>query len=1156
MENTTPTQVEKAIQVMYGSSPTSPTSVSPQAQNAAIQWLSVFNESSISWYIYPQLLRSTYSSVRFYAANGLYSKIRSNWHILDQEQRNHIEDELWATLDTITETDKPVLSRIVLALSTVSLLSAKEGHVDNFIQRIITTVQELLEQEEDDHNPIPSSTSHSSSTSSHIASSSVRISAKLTRNIMLQLCISLLKELEILYKDLQKSLTDETRNAAKISIINATPTVLDLCGALLSDNLSPFGVSKAAETASTVDDPNNISGKPAIILQGTETALACAAGWVYYLEINRTDNEQTNAIPRIVYIAQHHMPILQSSVEALTTVPHGVIANSAVEFLQIAFQPSEIASSLQYDNDGDEAGDSLVGGFKLPIAPTEESDEVLTELIKTLVSSAPYLQNCIEACRWSVAGAYGRLLASLAENEAAWITGRGASLPLPDDISVSHFPYVGAAVDPDSDGSTIGGEPIGLGVLVGDLALQCAAIPDLRSAEGVLQGFQYIAYLDMESRHPFFQHILYRQLAIIIVSQCIDARSTFPSPADDEIPNLDDNEELQRYRWEYPENWKEYRRSYSTDALSDCVNALGSDILPLLSGLLEPETSETLQQIPLPSHITKVSLDTRLEGLFNCLSYMGKDILERMEDEDTLDGSAGEYLASLFMFGVGRSAKELHPSLGVTICRFIDAYRSWLHSLSNQQPVRYSMDGPFHSLSISGEGNTTTNSTSPIATSIGFLPSQELFESIFGFLISGLECVNIRSGFTSASQLVTGRTSIAALKLLTGKQSESRKHASSSPDGLDDGDDFEQTDVSMLKLSNTGEQSTSFSANNMAVADAAAYTLHRLVLSCGTQIPVDDVIQGLVSACDASVDGGLPIQAEALIISACINLCSYLPIEILPGHLEAILDRPLRILQRTYARIRNKKVGLSKFEEASAMCALAIMEQVLRPAPAEDSQIDDNLSSSSSSGITIHAGYLQFVGEKLWQPEIDTLLSITRQKPECVGIIFAFMSQTLRCFPSYANENRLQGIMEAAVEVYETTLHSGALTLLQEAIAVLVKANVDELSPEVPINIPSSIANIFTDLMRVLVDTTLSAALQNQSNLPSLNKNPESCSGLYSLSFDILRLCPDIIADEQIGPILLQLLPHVFAVGETSATVAAIRFFERLFLYIHMKYHW
>ena len=63
------------------------TSCSSRSRTAAIQWLQAFDGTPVAWAHYPLLLRNAEACVRFYAANGLYSKVRNDWSRLTAEQR-------------------------------------------------------------------------------------------------------------------------------------------------------------------------------------------------------------------------------------------------------------------------------------------------------------------------------------------------------------------------------------------------------------------------------------------------------------------------------------------------------------------------------------------------------------------------------------------------------------------------------------------------------------------------------------------------------------------------------------------------------------------------------------------------------------------------------------------------------------------------------------------------------------------------------------------------------------------------------------------------------------------------------------------------------------------------------------------------------------
>jgi hypothetical protein len=87
-------EVERQILQLYTATSTG------HSQSASVGWLLDFSGSPAGWSVFPALLQGSSSpEVRFYSANALYAKVRSDWSTLSQEQRVGLVGHLWGTLE-------------------------------------------------------------------------------------------------------------------------------------------------------------------------------------------------------------------------------------------------------------------------------------------------------------------------------------------------------------------------------------------------------------------------------------------------------------------------------------------------------------------------------------------------------------------------------------------------------------------------------------------------------------------------------------------------------------------------------------------------------------------------------------------------------------------------------------------------------------------------------------------------------------------------------------------------------------------------------------------------------------------------------------------------------------------------------------------------
>jgi hypothetical protein len=124
--------VEHAIHLQY------------RGDAGSISWLLRFAPSVEAWSVLPSLLTgSGDASVQFYAANGLYAKVCSEWTGLPVAAQASAYGALWAALGDAPSVSPLALRRHCLALAAAATLTRAAGTVTEFLRRALAPVAGL-----------------------------------------------------------------------------------------------------------------------------------------------------------------------------------------------------------------------------------------------------------------------------------------------------------------------------------------------------------------------------------------------------------------------------------------------------------------------------------------------------------------------------------------------------------------------------------------------------------------------------------------------------------------------------------------------------------------------------------------------------------------------------------------------------------------------------------------------------------------------------------------------------------------------------------------------------------------------------------------------------------------------------------------------------
>lgn len=1102
-------EVEHVVKLMYGGIPTA----SPQDQQGAINWLLAFGDSNSAWTIYPHLLRSSDPVVKFYAGNGLYSKVRASWHRLQPAQRAEVENHLWSGLDAAVDMDVGVLGRLVLAITTATVLSAANGSVPACVMRVAGSVRSLLAQ--------PAGQPGSS------------------RDILLCVCMQLLLELHDISNELQ--LSSKQRNAIERDFGAAAAGILEMCGAILSQPSSPFAVA-AVCGADPVTHQVQISG--------ARQTLLCAVAWIEYVKEFQGSTS--------IHLVNTYQDLFQASLRAVYSCPHGSVALAAAHVLLPIIDASQSAQ------------------------PNAPQDSVYSVIASAMVASVANLQACIAAKKWECVLAFIEVLNQIAAADPAWIASpeRGACCPPPAGTSLNSFPFACAASDAATiqggNPATIQGVPIGLGVLLGDVALQVACAPDFTALDDAVDVCSNIGYLEMGSRHPYFKSVAFRQLALATASQCIDASGSVSNAAG--------------RAWD-GDRWAGFRRLRVPDVMSDCIVALQGGAVRCLFELITPPSSPTTALLlkALPAHVQAVDASSRLEAIVHCLTGVASDVCELIDDEQvedyigtssgnssaSVDGSTvSERIAALMLLVTAKPARDIPPLLASTTCKWIARMKPWLSKIRASDTIRHSQDPPFSN----GGSLSSAAPDAGISSSIALIPAPEFFTAILRFLLSALECVGQQQGFVTAKQLVAGSSVAAALRALGG-----RHKSDDDGDDSEDGDDEDKDDDSGADPDEVAG----------GVANSACSALMHLVPAFSNAIRAEDMLQVLIRAVDSAADSGLPVRSIGSVTQAVIKVCGRIEDpSSRQEYLQDALRRHITVIKRACdAAVRlPESQQLSTVMLSSAACSLVTIVGILRYVPRAD-LMDGDGGMGYAGGVS--AQMMLFAGESVWQQGLEVLLARVHAKHDMVTIILEFITQAIRLFPSMLNEQRIGSTLNTMVGIYRSHLYAGALNVIEEIVNAVVRLSSNASSSSIhpagaasasdssastnsleaahrsggprstvaiagsslaPPPIPSlapTVIQSFHGLLVAIQAPTLESALRvhpkNKAHRPPpLCECEDAVAAFYVLHCRLLVACPQAVIAKDVLPCPIQLLSSVMKLGHRTSAIEACKFIELL----------
>ena len=382
------------------------------SESASAVWLVNFSNSVAAWTVFPSLLHtSTSQEVRFYSANALYSKVRSDWPSLSQDQREGLVGHLWGTLDCASPVDTVVQGRLSLALAAATVQT--QGALPIFFQRISSMISLAVGR------CTPENGSGEG-------------------RMVLFVCLSALCAVAELSEELQ--LPPRMRDSLKNDLITVAPGVHDMLAALVG--VGPLiGVESYRGGSTGSSSPRSDSGNVCDVFK---SLLRCASAWV---SIEGSGVE-------FFLAATRNPALLLAACDALGTLPHSLGLG--------VFCAGLISASLERgENVGLEEKRALLcalGMRFLSLAPVlvgllsagEENVSAWSEALSSLLRQSDW-----------------------AAGEGAMVQSQDfSSLPLhlfPHALSACDRGSTGEAL------LSCEGAPLGISCLLGDLVIQCAA---------------------------------------------------------------------------------------------------------------------------------------------------------------------------------------------------------------------------------------------------------------------------------------------------------------------------------------------------------------------------------------------------------------------------------------------------------------------------------------------------------------------------------------------------------------------------------------------------------------------------------------------------------------------------------------------------------
>lgn len=1033
--------VQAAVLSMYGLTPGP-----PEAQQEAIRWLLGFEGSAAALAVQPLLLSSSVQQVRFYAANGLYTQVRSNWHLVGPEQCVQVTDNMWSALAT-GPTDMDAKRRLCLALAAAAVQSP--GGVPALVARAAQLYSAALSAADD------------------------FVSVRLYLVCELLRCVAEMNDELQLPGRVREALTHDTRQAL--------PQVLTLLQMITAVSTSPVSVDAVVCALSAGASPAQ-AGCPALA-----TGLSAATSWLG-VACSALDSGVHTGWPGL----------LQAALVGIGTHDDAV-CTACSEYVSALFD--------KHSNDVDLSARAavMVGiGSHLALAGPN------------IIASAR------GARRYASAAAVAKVLSTLFED--GWAFTSGASLAPPPGVALASFPFLCAALDAPQPhtGPAVGGEPAGLGLLLGDLLLQAACIPDASVQDATCDSFLAISYVSPGDRHAYFRRRAIFQQILVHACMAIGEGGAWASR-----DGAGDEQRLELRQKAFTE--------CIGDAVAVCETSVVHALLPLLHGGANPSPILVHLLPALPPAVTSSSFHARLEAVLYALTSCcapGRNFVELLVDGDDEEraGTGGsdpathEVIVALLVEVLRQEPAALPPDLACTTCQLLKGLKGWLASLPEGGVVRRSRLPPFEVGPIAGCPNE--------ATAFATMPVAELLSMAVLFLCKALQCTR---AVIPGLRLLPPASADVCAAYVEGK--------SVTDGGLAPTEDEAEDD----------EGGCSVSLQDGVLCIAAASTLASLQCEPAfLRLQGGAVLRGVVSAIEAGTQAGLPLPARATLLERLLFATRVMmpPGEGWDAFAKLLLGPVLARVVACGSRIVSTPPGQALAAEDVRVCiedvtvlgkvmAMTPSDAVVGSAPPGDGE--DGQWLGSGGAHSARAGpsgphILQFVCDAVWGG-LDGVVARLHDSPPAVSVLLYFYRQCVRLFPGPASA-RLPSIISASVQLYSAHLYASATSTVEYALVNLLKG----VAGAPPPSTVSAVAGLVAEMTR---STAEAVARGGRTVLDA----PDVLEHFFALLSAVVHTCPTALTALPEGALTatMRLSRAAFGTNSRLAAKRATEFLKQLF---------
>ena len=798
----TAADLETAIEAQYGAP-------GPQ-QAAAVAFLVALSDAATP--SFAALLASTTSpAVAFYAANALYSRLLSR-KALSAPELAALEGALWGALTSALGTPPvrvlslPTLRRVCLGIAAGALRNPSPDSLPALLQRVADLA----------------------------ATTAVGMEAALSagswndpRATPCQRVLAVCDILKYLAEEGEQAgwagadgevyASDTAGQRIVETLLSSAPRVLGMLGSVLEGLCRSSG---GCGLTSGGDGTWACGPTPSAVGAAVLTALFQATG--PWLQFGTTLGELASLSPSLLAA-----PL--TAVTQLRGVEGATIVTEASRMLVTA-----------------------AGVQREPREPWR--DAVLARIMRALVEGKVVTAARAAAGEWDALRGVASLLVALCENEPDWfLEDAAARFPPPARLILSCCPRlarVASATVPVGDAPlAIDGVHVGTGVLLADLVLDFASLPNLDVAGLCVDALAVVRTCPMAERHPYLRRTVSADLLAVLATQVCLTRPTPLWGSAVFAPGLAEGGVAGAWgAWPAGRDGYEAALSFRADssplvdAVDDCASVLRARFV---TGLLDW----------LRDYLTCCGSDSSaanlgLEAVLLCLHHGRRSVSDLLGDEDCdPDGSGAEGVAAVVLAVCG--GDPLASPLALTACRWLKCVVGWEavapppQGLPPPPSIRYRSGPPFsppHPPGVEG--------------GFGLIAPRALLESVARYLIAAL-----RGGATltgpGATQL--GVDSLARLGQLVSGRLESGQHTSD-------------------------EEGEGISEEDRSLSDVAGETLSKVL---GVLAPVSAgdsgsaIVEGVASALLAAVDARDPptlladTHADLLLMLAALSRARY-----------------------------------------------------------------------------------------------------------------------------------------------------------------------------------------------------------------------------------------------------------------------------------------